>query len=94
MTLPAEPAPLRRPSAQHRLEPASLRRISYRENADTTTAQGKLMFGGIASLAELERALIAPKEAAIRRDLLAGRRRRDRRFWNASAATLTLESRA
>jgi DNA invertase Pin-like site-specific DNA recombinase len=71
--------------------------ISYRENADTTTAQGKLIFGIMASLAEFERALIAervkagmarakaqgkhvgrpripaPKEAAIRRDLLVGR---------------------
>jgi DNA invertase Pin-like site-specific DNA recombinase len=71
--------------------------ISYRENADTTTAQGKLIFGIMASLAEFERALIAErvkagmarakaqgkhvgrpripaqKEAAIRRDLLAGR---------------------
>ena len=68
----------------------------YRENADTTTAQGKLIFGIMASLAEFERALIAErvkagmarakaqgkhvgrpripaqKEAAIRRDLLAG----------------------
>jgi DNA invertase Pin-like site-specific DNA recombinase len=71
--------------------------ISYRENADTTTAQGKVIFGIMASLAEFERALIAErvkagmarakaqgkhvgrpripvqKEAAIRRDLLAGR---------------------
>jgi DNA invertase Pin-like site-specific DNA recombinase len=71
--------------------------ISYRENADTTTAQGKLIFGIMASLAEFERALIAErvkagmarakaqgkhvgrprilakKEDAIRRDLLAGR---------------------
>ena len=71
--------------------------ISYRENADTTTAQGKLIFGIMASLAEFERALIAErvkagmarakaqgkhvgrpripaeKEAAIRRELLAGR---------------------
>ena len=71
--------------------------ISYRENADTTTAQGKLIFGIMASLAEFERALISErvragmaraktqgkhvgrprippqKEAAIRRDLLAGR---------------------
>ena len=71
--------------------------ISYRENADTTTAQGKLIFGIMASLAEFERTLIAErvkagmarakargkhvgrpripsqKEAAIRRDLLAGR---------------------
>jgi DNA invertase Pin-like site-specific DNA recombinase len=71
--------------------------ISYRENADTTTAQGKLIFGITASLAEFERALIAErvkagmarakalgehvgrpripaqKEAAIRRELLAGR---------------------
>jgi DNA invertase Pin-like site-specific DNA recombinase len=71
--------------------------ISYRENADTTTAEGKLIFGIMASLAEFERALIAErvkagmarakaqgkhvgrpriplqKEAAIRRDLLAGR---------------------
>jgi DNA invertase Pin-like site-specific DNA recombinase len=71
--------------------------ISYRENADTTTAQGKLIFGIMASLAEFERALIAERvkagmarakaqgkhvgrpriptqtEAAIRRDLLAGR---------------------
>jgi DNA invertase Pin-like site-specific DNA recombinase len=71
--------------------------VSYRENADTTTAQGKLIFGIMASLAEFERALIAEgvkagmarakaqgkhvgrpripvrKEAAIRRDLLAGR---------------------
>ena len=71
--------------------------ISYRESADTTTAQGKLIFGIMASLAEFERALIAErvkagmarakaqgkhvgrpripaeKEAAIRRDLLAGR---------------------
>lgn len=71
--------------------------ISYRENADTTTAQGKLIFGIMASLAEFERALIAErvragmarakaqgkhvgrprippeKEAAIRRDLIAGR---------------------
>ena len=70
--------------------------ISYRENADTTTAQGKLIFGIMASLAEFERALIAErvragmarakaqgkhvgrprippqKEAAIRRDLMAG----------------------
>ena len=71
--------------------------ISYRENADTTTAQGKLIFGIMARLAEFERALISErvragmaraktqgkhvgpprippqKEAAIRRDLLAGR---------------------
>jgi DNA invertase Pin-like site-specific DNA recombinase len=33
--------------------------VSYRENADTTTAQGKLIFGIMASLAEFERALIA-----------------------------------
>jgi DNA invertase Pin-like site-specific DNA recombinase len=35
--------------------------ISYRENADTTTAQGKLIFGIMASLAEFERALIAER---------------------------------
>jgi DNA invertase Pin-like site-specific DNA recombinase len=74
---------------------ASLRRAPG-ENADTTTAQGKLIFGIMASLAEFERDLIAErvragmarakargkhvgrpripssKEAAIRRDLLAG----------------------
>jgi DNA invertase Pin-like site-specific DNA recombinase len=66
--------------------------IGYRKNADTTTAQGKLIFGIMASPAEFERALVAervkagqargspahrlPKEAASRRDLLAGRRLR------------------
>ena len=30
--------------------------ISYRENADTTTVQGKLIFGIMASMAEFERA--------------------------------------
>ena len=38
--------------------------ISYRENADTTTAQGKLVFGIMASLAEFERALIAERVKA------------------------------
>ena len=38
--------------------------ISYRENADTTTAQGKLIFGIMASLAEFERALIAERVKA------------------------------
>ena len=38
--------------------------ISYRENADTTTAQGKLIFGIMASLAEFERGLIAERVRA------------------------------
>src|SRR5690606_34528458 len=38
--------------------------ISYRENADTTTARGKLIFGIMASLAEFERALIAERVKA------------------------------
>ena len=38
--------------------------ISYNEGADTTTAQGKLLFGIMASLAEFERALIAKRVKA------------------------------
>jgi Resolvase, N terminal domain len=35
--------------------------ISYNEGADTTTPQGKLLFGIMASLAEFERSLIAER---------------------------------
>ncbi len=38
--------------------------ISYTEGADTTTAQGKLLFGIMASLAEFERSLIAERVKA------------------------------
>jgi DNA invertase Pin-like site-specific DNA recombinase len=38
--------------------------ISYSEGADTTTPQGKLLFGIMASLAEFERALIAERVKA------------------------------
>lgn len=38
--------------------------ISYGEGADTTTPQGKLLFGIMASLAEFERALIAERVKA------------------------------
>src|SRR3954452_17573378 len=38
--------------------------ISYNEGADTTTPQGKLLFGIMASLAELERSLIAERVKA------------------------------
>jgi DNA invertase Pin-like site-specific DNA recombinase len=38
--------------------------ISYNEGADTTTAQGKLLFGIMASLAEFERSLIAERVKA------------------------------
>jgi DNA invertase Pin-like site-specific DNA recombinase len=38
--------------------------ISYNEGADTTTPQGKLLFGIMASLAEFERSLIAERVKA------------------------------
>jgi DNA invertase Pin-like site-specific DNA recombinase len=38
--------------------------ISYGEGADTTTPQGKLLFGIMASLAEFERSLIAERVKA------------------------------
>jgi DNA invertase Pin-like site-specific DNA recombinase len=38
--------------------------VSYRENADTTTAQGKLIFGIMANLVEFERALIGERVKA------------------------------
>jgi DNA invertase Pin-like site-specific DNA recombinase len=38
--------------------------VSYRENADTTTAQGKLIFGIMARLAKFERGLIAERVKA------------------------------
>jgi DNA invertase Pin-like site-specific DNA recombinase len=38
--------------------------ISYNEGADTTTPQGRLIFGIMASLAEFERALIAERVKA------------------------------
>jgi len=38
--------------------------ISYSEGADTTTPQGKLLFGIMASLAEFERSLIAERVKA------------------------------
>lgn len=38
--------------------------ISYNEGADTTTPQGKLLFGVMASLAEFERSLIAERVKA------------------------------
>ena len=38
--------------------------ISYTEGADTTTPQGKLLFGIMASLAEFERSLIAERVKA------------------------------
>jgi DNA invertase Pin-like site-specific DNA recombinase len=38
--------------------------ISYNEGADTTTPQGKLLFGIMASLAEFERSLIADRVKA------------------------------
>src|SRR3954465_14288087 len=38
--------------------------ISYNEGADTTTPQGKLLFGIMASLAEFERSLIAERAKA------------------------------
>jgi DNA invertase Pin-like site-specific DNA recombinase len=38
--------------------------ISYNEGADTTTPQGKLLFGIMASLAEFERSLIAERVRA------------------------------
>src|ERR687898_325853 len=38
--------------------------ISYNEGADTTTPQGRLLFGIMASLAEFERSLIAERVRA------------------------------
>src|SRR5919107_5096578 len=38
--------------------------VSYNEGADTTTPQGKLLFGIMASLAEFERSLIAERVKA------------------------------
>jgi DNA invertase Pin-like site-specific DNA recombinase len=38
--------------------------VSYSEGADTTTPQGKLLFGIMASLAEFERSLIAERVKA------------------------------
>jgi DNA invertase Pin-like site-specific DNA recombinase len=66
--------------------------ISYRENADTTTAQGKLIFGIMASLAEFERALIAERvkagmARAKRKASTSGGRGSRRRRKPQSAAT-------
>src|SRR3954462_5672656 len=38
--------------------------VSYNEGADTTTPQGKLLFGIMASLAEFERSLISERVRA------------------------------
>ena len=38
--------------------------VSYNEGADTTTPQGKLLFGNMASLAEFERSLISERVRA------------------------------
>lgn len=48
--------------------------ISYNEGADTTTPQGKLLFGIMASLAEFERSLIAERvRAGMRRAKAQGK---------------------
>lgn len=48
---------------------------SYQENIDTTTAQGKMLFGIFASIAEFERALIIERiNAGLRRAKTQGKR--------------------
>jgi DNA invertase Pin-like site-specific DNA recombinase len=76
--------------------------VSYRENADTTTAQGKLIFGIMARLAEFERGLIAERVKAWRAprrkaSMLVGRGSRHRRkprfaatFWPGEACAARL----
>jgi DNA invertase Pin-like site-specific DNA recombinase len=48
---------------------------SYQENIDTTSAQGKMLFGIFASIAEFERALIVDRiNAGLRRAKSQGKR--------------------
>ena len=47
-----------------RVESLGVDFISYGEGADTTTPQGKLLFGIMSSLAEFERSLIAERVKA------------------------------